>query len=61
MAILVTYDEIRGSGKQRWPLDNTALKTIRFEGENPPGTPTDRSGVDLTHRDPYLVLTIRRV
>ena len=41
-------------------MDNTALKSIRFQGENPPGTPLDWSGVDLTHSDPYPVLTVRR-
>ena len=41
-------------------MDNTALKSIRFEGEMPPGTPLDWSGVDLTHSDPYPVLTVRR-
>ena len=60
MAILVTKDEIRVSGTQPWQLDNTALKGIRFQGESPPGTQSDRSGVDLTHSDPYYVLTIKR-
>ena len=41
-------------------MDNTALKSIRFQGESPPGTPLDWSGVDLTHSDPYPVLTVRR-
>ena len=41
-------------------MDNTALKSIRFQGESPPGTPLDWKGVDLTHRDPYWVLTCRR-
>ena len=41
-------------------MDNTALKSIRFQGENPPGTPLDWFGVDLTHSDPYPVLTVRR-
>ena len=41
-------------------MDNTALKSFRFERENPPGTPTDWSGVDLTHRDPCLVLRLKR-
>ena len=60
MAILVTFEEIRAAGTQDWRLDNTALKSIRFQGENPPGTPLDWSGVDLTHSDPYPVLTVRR-
>ena len=41
-------------------MDNTALKSIRFQGESPPGTPLDWSGVDLTHSDPYPVLTVKR-
>ena len=41
-------------------MDNTALKSIRFQGEEPEGTPIDWDGVDLTHSDPYLVLTLRR-
>ena len=41
-------------------MDNTALKSIRFQGESPPGTPLDWSGVDLTHSDPHPVLTVRR-
>ena len=41
-------------------MDNIALKSIRFQGESPPGTPLDWKGVDLTHRDPYWVLTCRR-
>ena len=41
-------------------MDNTALKSIRFQGESSPGTPLDWKGVDLTHRDPYWVLTCRR-
>ena len=41
-------------------MDNTALKSIRFQGESPPGTTLDWSGVDLTHSDPYPVLTVRR-
>ena len=60
MAILVTFAEIRAAGKQDWRLDNTALKSIRFQGENPPGTPLDWSGVDLTHSDNYPVLTVTR-
>ena len=60
MAILVNFEEIRAAGKQDWRLDNTALKSIRFQGESPPGTPLDWSGVDLTHSDPYPVLTVRR-
>ena len=60
MAIIATREDIRAAGTQDWHLDNTALKSIRFQGENPPGTPLDWSGVDLTHSDPYLVLTIRR-
>ena len=60
MAILVTFKEIRAAGKQDWRLDNTALKSIRFQGENTPGTPLDWAGVDLTHRDPYPVLTVTR-
>ena len=60
MAILVTEDDIRRSGRQHYSLDNTALKSFRFEGENPPGTPTDWSGVDLTYRDPCFVLTCKR-
>ena len=60
MATLVTFDEIRAAGTQDRRLDNTALKSIRFQGESPPGTPLDWKGVDLTHRDPYWVLTCRR-
>ena len=41
-------------------MDNTALKSIRFQGEDPEGTPIDWDGADLTHSDPYLVLTLRR-
>ena len=58
MAILVTEDEIRRAGHQDWGLDNTALKTIRSQGEAPPFL--HWSGVDLTHSDPYLVLTTKR-
>ena len=57
---MVDFDEIRAAGKQDWRLDNTAMKSIRFQGESPPGTPLDRSGVDLTHSDPCPVLTVRR-
>ena len=60
MAILVNFEEIGAAGKQDWRLDNTALKSIRFQGESPLGTPWDWSGVDLTHSDPYFVLTIKR-
>ena len=60
MAIFVTVEEIRAAGTQGWRLDNTALKSIRFQGESSPGTPLDWKGVDLTHRDPYWVLTCRR-
>ena len=60
MAIRVTFEEIRAAGKQDWRLDNTALKSIRFQGESPEGTPIDWAGVDLTHSDPYPVLTLRR-
>ena len=60
MAILVTFEEIRAAGEQDWRLDNTALKSIRFQGESPPGTPLDWSGVDLTHSDPCSVVTVRR-
>ena len=41
-------------------MDNTALESIRFQGESPAGTPLDWSGVDLTHSDPYIVLTMKR-
>ena len=58
MAILVTFEEIRAAGEQDWRLDNTALKTIRSQGEVPPFL--HWSGVDLTHSDPYLVLTMER-
>ena len=60
MAILVTFEQIRAAGKQDWRLDNSALKSIRFQGESPPGTPLDWSGVDLTHSDPFPVLRVRR-
>ena len=56
----MTVEEIRAAGHQDWKLDNTALKSIRFQGEDPEGTPIDWGGVDLTHSDPYLVLTLRR-
>ena len=56
----MTFEEIRAAGEQDWRLDNTALKSIRFQGESPPGTPLDWSGVDLTHSDPCPVLTVRR-
>ena len=58
MAILVTFEKIRAAGVQDWRLDNTALKTIRSQGEVPPIL--HWSGVDLTHSGPYPVLTIRR-
>ena len=58
MAILVTFEEIRAAGEQDWRLDNTALKTIRSQGDVPPFL--HWSGVDLTHSDPYPVLTARR-
>ena len=51
MAIVVTFEEIRAAGVQDWRLDNTALKTIRSQGEVPPFL--HWSGVDLTHSDPY--------
>ena len=57
MAIFVTFEEIRAAGKQDWRSDNTALKSIRFQTES---IRLDWSGVDLTHSDPYLVLTVRR-
>ena len=60
MAIIANFEGIRAAGKQDWRLDNTALKSIRFQGESPPGTPIDWAGVDLTHSDPYLVMTVRR-
>ena len=60
MAIRVTLEEIRAAGQQDWRLDNTALKSIRFQCESPPGTPLDWSGVDLTHSDPYPALRVRR-
>ena len=41
-------------------MDNTALKSIRFQGEDPPGFPLDWAGVDLTNKDPYFVLTVKR-
>ena len=41
-------------------MDNTALKSIRFQGESSLGIPLDWMGVDLTHSDPYCVLTCRR-
>ena len=52
MATLVTLDEIRAAGHQDWKLDNTALKSIRFQGESSVGIPLDWMGVDLTHSDP---------
>ena len=58
MAILVKFEEIRAAGVQDWRLDNTALKTIRSQCEVPPFL--HWSGVDLTHSDPYPVLTVRR-
>ena len=58
MAILVTFEEIRAAGVQDWRLDNTALKTIRSQGEVPLFFAL--VGVDLTHSDPYPVLTIKR-
>ena len=58
MPILVTYADIRAAGHPDWRLDNTALKTIRYQGEPPPFL--HWSGVDLTHSDPYLVLTLER-
>ncbi len=58
--VVATFEDIRAVGKQDWRLDNTALKSIRFQGENPPGTPLDWSGVDLTHGDNYPVLTVTR-
>ena len=58
MAILVKFEEIRAAGVQDWRLDNTALKTIRSQGEVPPFL--HWSGVDLTHSDPCHVLTTRR-
>ena len=60
MAIIATFEDIRAAGKQDWRLDNTALKSIRFQGENPPGTPLDWFGVVLAHSDPYPVLTVTR-
>ena len=56
--ILVKFEEVRAAGVQDWRLDNTALKTIRSQGEVPPFL--HWSGVDLTHSDPYPVLTLER-
>ena len=56
----MTVEEIRAAGHQDWKLDNTALKSIRFQGEDPPGFPLDWAGVDLTNKDPYFVLTVKR-
>ena len=58
MPILVTFEEIRAAGEQDWRLDNTALKTIRSQGEVPQFL--HWSGVDLTHSDPFPVLRVRR-
>ena len=60
MALLVTFEEIRAAGEQDLRLDNTALKSIRFQGESPPGIPLGWSGVGLTHSGPCPVLTVRR-
>ena len=60
MAIIATREDIRAAGTQDWHLDNTALKSIRFQGEEPEGTPIDWDGVDLFDKDPYDVLTVDR-
>ena len=54
----VTLAHVRASGTQAWPLNNTALKSIRDSNEDPPGFPNN--GVDLFHIDPFLIKTLHR-
>ena len=57
---VVTVEEIRGSGKQPWALNDTALKSIRDTHEKPRGFPmVDK--VDLTQMYTYEVLTLNRI
>ena len=53
MAAVATVEDIRlsGSGTQRWDLNNTALKSIREDNEQPPGFPVGDGLVDLTNFD----------
>ena len=57
---VVTIQEIRVAGKQISRLDNTALKSIRHEGEDPAGWSIGWAGVNLFYGCPHLVLTVRR-
>ena len=60
MEEVVTIEETRAAGKQDREADNTALKSVRVQGEEPEGTPESWTGVDLCHQDTYLVLTVKR-
>ena len=57
--VVVTKEEIRSSGKQAFPLNNTALKSIRDTHEDPPGHPTVRS-VELFDHESFQIKTLRR-
>jgi hypothetical protein len=58
----VTVEDIRNIGPgdlQPWPLNNTALKSIRDSSEDPPGTPIN-TGVELINSVVHEVLTLHR-
>ena len=59
---VVTVAEIRTWPPQKWELNNTALKSIRDCGEDPPGYPKMPPGYgkELFDRDPFPIQTLRR-
>jgi hypothetical protein len=60
---VVTFDDIRaGPPPHAWALNNTALKSIRSCGEDPPGYPSIPvgHGKELFDRDPFPIHTLQR-
>ena len=60
---VVTFDDIRaGPPAHAWALNNTALKSIRDCGEDPPGYPNIAPGYgkELFDRDPFPIQTLQR-
>ena len=60
---VVTFDDIRaGPPPHAWELNNTALKSIRSCGEDPPGYPSipEGYGKELFDRDPFPIHTLQR-
>ena len=60
---VVTFDDIRaGPPPHAWALNNTALKSIRDCGEDPPGYPNIAPGYgkELFDRDPFPIQTLQR-